>query len=165
MIARIIPDVKDFMNQLLIQDTFDSMLLCEATLQTATTLSISGKLNMDFFDTEERELMTETTYASWDMVKPLIFQAIKGKKTPSGFKLVFMLPKEKQNALILKNNLPISSEDVAGLYFNIYYDNKQLSITSGTSLRVFTMDKRLEQLWDDSLLLFMQKHHIHLTDS
>ncbi len=165
MIARNIPDVKDFMNQLLVKDTFDSMLICEATLLTATTLSISGKLNMDFFDTEEKEAMNNNIYATWDIVKPLLLHAIKGKKTPTGFKLVFMLPKEKQNNLILKHNLPVSSDDVAGLYFNIYYDNKQLSMTSGTSLRVFTMDKRLEQLWDDSLLKFMQLSHIHLTEN
>ena len=162
MIAGTIADVKDFMNQLLVRDSFDTLLLCEASLRTATTLSISGKLNMDFFDTEEQETMTETTYASWAMIRPLFFQAVKGKKTPTSFKLVFMLPKHNQDALVIKNNLPIASEDIAGLYFNIYYDDGMLRITSGTSMRIFTTDKRIDQIWDDSLLGFLGAHHIHV---
>lgn len=162
MIAGTIDDVKDFMNQLLIKDTFDTLLLCEASLRMAATLSISGKLNMDFFDTEEKEAMTETTYAAWSMIRPLFFQAVKGNKTPSAFKLVFMLPKHNQDALVIKNNLPIDSADIAGLYFNIYYEQGKLSITSGTSMRIFTTDKRIDQIWDDSLLGFLGSHHIHI---
>lgn len=165
MIAGTITDIKDFMNQLLVKDSFDSLLLCEATLHTATTLSISGKLNMDFFDTAEKETMTETTYASWSMLKPLFFQAVKGKKTPSAFKLVFMLPKHNQDVLVLKHNLPLSSEDIAGLYFNVYFEENKLSLTSGTSMRIFTTDKRIEQIWDDSLRGFLASHHIHLEAS
>ena len=162
MIAGTITDVKDFMNQLLIKDSFDPLLLCEASLRTATTLSISGKLNMDFFDTQEKETMTETTYASWSMIRPLFFQAVKGNKTPTAFKLVFMLPKYNQEALVIKNNLPFTADDIAGLYFNIYYEQGKLSITSGTSMRIFSMDKRIDQIWDDSLLGFLGTHHIQV---
>lgn len=165
MIAGTISDVKDFMNQLLVKDTFDSLLLCEASLRMATTLSISGKLNMDFFDTEERETMTETTYASWSMIRPLFFQAVKGNKTPSAFKLVFMLPKYNQDALVMKNNLPVASDDIAGVYFNIFYEQNTLHITSGTSMRIFTTDKRIDQIWDDSLLGFLGAHHIQVIQS
>ncbi len=160
MIARKITDVKDFMNQLLLKETFDSLLLFEATVRTAATLSISGKLNTDFFDTEEKEALGKDSYVSWRMVKPLIFQAVKGKKTPTGFKLVFMLPKHNQDALVIKYNLEMSSEDIAGLFFNIYFENSVLRVTSGTSLRVFRPDKSLDMIWDDSLLSFLAEHHI-----
>ncbi len=165
MIAGTITDVRDFMNQLLLCDSFDSLLLCEATLCTATTLSISGKLNMDFFDTGEKELLSEDTYASWAMVKPFVYHAVKGKKTPSSFKLVFLLPKKNQNALIMKYNLPVTPSDIAGLYFNVYFSNNTLSVTSGTSLKIFTTDKQVEYIWDESLKGFLASHHIHLASS
>lgn len=162
MIAGTISDVKDFMNQLLVKDTFDTLLLCEATLRTATTLSISGKLNMDFFDTAEQEVMTDKTYAAWRILRPLFFEAVKGTKTPSSFKIIFMLPKRNQDALVLRHNLPISPDDIAGLYFNLYFDDGILRITSGLSMRIFTTDKCLEQIWDDSLMGFLGEHHIHI---
>lgn len=160
MISKKITDVKDFMNRLLLQDTFDSLLLYEAAIKTATVLSISGKLNTDFFDTDELEALPDKNYACWSMIKPLVFQAVKGKKQPSSFKLVFMLPASNRDALVMKYNLPLSGEDIAGLFFHIYFERNMLRITSGTSLRVFTPDKRIEQVWDDSLLAFMAEHHI-----
>ena len=160
MIAKKITDVKDFMNQLLISDTFDTLLLYEASVKTATTLSISGKLNTDFFDTDELEQMGNLSYCPWTMIKPLMFQAVKGKKTPASFKLVFLLPPDNQAALVAKYNLPLSNEDIAGLFINIYYENQMLRITSGTSVRIFTTDRRLEQIWDDSVTAFLGSHHI-----
>lgn len=164
MFSKKVTDVKDFMNRLLLQDTFDSLLLCEAVIKTATVLSVSGKLNTDFFDTDELEALPDKNYACWSTVKPLVLQAVKGKKQPSAFKLVFMLPASNRDALVMKYNLQIAGDDIAGLFFHIYFERNTLRITSGASLRVFTPDKRIEQIWDDSLLCFMAEHHICLED-
>ena len=53
MIALPIKHVKDFMNKLLLQDTFDRFLVSEASITTFTTFSIDGQLHADFYDTEK----------------------------------------------------------------------------------------------------------------
>ena len=50
MLALQIPDVKAFMSQLLIGDTFDAFLLKEAEITTSVTHSIDGLLHPEFFD-------------------------------------------------------------------------------------------------------------------
>ena len=52
MLALKINDVKSFMNQLLIGDTFDSFSLVEASITTFSNFTIDGKIHKDFFDTD-----------------------------------------------------------------------------------------------------------------
>ena len=52
MLALKINDVKNFMNQLLIGDTFDSFSLVEASITTFSNFTIDGKIHKDFFDTD-----------------------------------------------------------------------------------------------------------------
>ena len=49
------------------------------------------------------------------------------------------------------NNIPVNPQDVSALFLNIYYENGALTVTTGTSLKVFTLDKTLEHLWDDTV--------------
>ena len=54
MIALQITSMKNFMNHLLVADTFDPFLLEEATVSTALTVTIDGHINKDFYPAEER---------------------------------------------------------------------------------------------------------------
>ena len=38
-------------------------------------------------------------------------------------------------------------EDIEGLYLNIRYDGKGLTCITGTSLKLFTLDRTLELAW------------------
>ena len=49
MIALQITSMKNFMNHLLVADTFDPFLLEEATVSTALTVTIDGHINKDFY--------------------------------------------------------------------------------------------------------------------
>ena len=158
MVSRKPSEVKDFMNKLLISDCFDKMLVCEAELRTAWDLKLSGRINKAFFDEDAPERKEE--FASWEKVKPLFLQAIKGNRTPLSFKIVFLLPRNNLTDIIIRNNLLVSPEDVAGMYLNIHFEKGELLLTSGTSLKVFTPDRTVEQMWDDAFLAFLSKHGI-----
>ena len=53
MIALQITSMKNFMNHLLVADTFDPFLLEEATVSTALTVTIDGHINKDFYPADE----------------------------------------------------------------------------------------------------------------
>ena len=152
MIALNVQDVKDFMARLLISEEFDSFCLCEASITTFSTFQIDGTLRPEFFDTEEAEALTKSgrTHCLWQEVKPYCFSIIKGKKTPLSFKIVFQLSRQASEQLLLKN----------ALYLNLQYDGTSLICTTGTSMRLFSMDKSLDLLWDEAVITFFKKHQI-----
>ena len=62
-----------------------------------------------------------------------------------------MFNRENIERLVMMNNLPLNPEDIGALFFNINYANEALTVTTGTSVKVFTMDKTLENTWDDTV--------------
>ena len=55
MLALNIPELKNFMNQLLCSDTFDHFLLKEATIQKDAVWNFDGTVTPDFYSSEELE--------------------------------------------------------------------------------------------------------------
>lgn len=160
MLSIQIPDVKDFMNHLLIQDTFHPFYLWEASLKTSIYYHIDGRLNEDFFNSDELENLPQADYISWINVKPQLFALIKGKRTPLSMKLILMLSKANVDNILVKYNLPLSQENINGLFFNIHYDGKTIRATTGVSYKTFTMDKRLEQIFEENMLSWLTRHKI-----
>lgn len=162
MLALSVTDIKDFMNQLLIGETFDHFSLIEASIVTFNTFTIDGKLQKDFFDTDTLEAFTENAmeYSLWQDVKPFCFSVIRGKRTPVSFKIVFRLPLKKMQAMLEQAIPDFSSDVLGGLYLNLQYKNKALLCTTGLSFRSFMPDKRPEQLWDSIISDFLRKHGI-----
>ncbi len=146
-----IEDIKNYMNELLVNEKFDSFYLYEARVKTNLDYYIGGKLNLDFYDEEERDGLESSEYVCWGKVKHTIYDLMKGKRLPINFKVILMFNNENVNRLIEMNNLPIRSEDVGGLFYNIYFEKGALAVTTGTSLKVFTLDKTLEHMWDDTV--------------
>lgn len=162
MLAFTITDTKDFMNKLLIGDTFDNFSLVEASIVTFNTFTIDGRLQKEFFDTDAWDTLEEKKqeYSLWRDLKSYCFSVIRGKRTPVSFKLVFRLP-EKNVKKLLEASLPdFPIEAMGGLYLNVQYKNKTLFCTTGTSFQTFVPDKRPEQLWDGMIVDFLHKHKI-----
>ena len=146
------------MNKLLLQEAFDSFLVKEATISTFQTLYIEGKRNKDFYTTEEfEELGTDTDYVKWSEIKPLCFQAIKGKKTPLSFKFVFKLSPKNTEKFLQQTGLTFTPTDVSGLFLNIIFENNEIHCVSGTALTIFTMDKSLDTEWDAMVERFFKQ--------
>ena len=66
MLSLTIKDLKQFMNKLLIGDTFDNMCLSEAYICTSCSYTIDGKLNTHFYNEDEHSSPASTlkTYSS-----------------------------------------------------------------------------------------------------
>ena len=160
MLALKITDVKDFMNKLLIGEVFDRFSLVEASVTTFNTFTINGKLHYDFFDTDTKAAFEEnsTEYSLWHDVKPYCFSIIRGKRTPLNFRIVFELSPDQARSM-LKNEKDINSP-VCNFFLNIQFKNQTLLCTTGVSYSSFSLDKRLEHLWDDSMTVFLSSHHI-----
>lgn len=157
MIFLKINDIKGFTSLLLVKDTFEQMELWEGTIKTHSAFIIDGTKNMPYFtDTDEEP---ESSYNTWERLRPVCYEIIKGRHLPTYFKFVFRLD-EKRTADIVSQTPGFKPEDVTGLFLNIKYENNTLSLTTGTSLSFFTLDKSLEQTFDRFVCSFLTEHAI-----
>ena len=160
MISLTIKDTKNFMSQLLIKETFDTLYISEADISTAITFSINGSINKDYYTNEEYEQLSLKKYSTWGTVKPICFDIIKGKKVPSSMKIVFILPENICESIISYNSLPFSLSDISALCINVRYINGNVTITTGSSLNIFTLDKAVDNALDDYIKKFLDNASI-----
>ena len=160
MVSFEIIDVKLFMSKLLKENMFDEFEISSLEVTTITKFTISGDLNKNFFSSDENEIIGDRKLVTWNEIKPIVFNIIKGNKTPSTLKIVFSLPYNKIINMLNNHNMNITPENINGLFINILFDNNSLKCTTGTSLKLFTLDKTLEQYWDNSIKKFFSKHEI-----
>lgn len=160
MLAWKVIEVKAFMSDLFIHETFDSFLLSEAEFITSNEFHIFGKLQKEWFSLEEWETLAGREYSYWGEIKPLLFQIIKGKKTPQSMKIVLVLSKKQVKELLEQSQVPIHAEEIGGVFLNIRYNKAEAVLTTGIAFQTFIMDKSLEQEWDRKLELFFKEHNI-----
>lgn len=162
MLALQITNTKNFMAQLLTGDCFDPFLLAEATVSTAHTYTIDGHINKDFFTSEERDNAEICPYdfAPWQEIKGLLFQLIKGRRTPLYFKFVLHLKPEKINRVLAGGGCGIPPEQVKALVLTIKYDGSHAVLTTGTSYHTFVMSKEPDAIWDKALTAFLSGKNI-----
>lgn len=164
MISVKILDIKAFMSELLLNDVFDMFCLSELEIKTSNHFKISGKLYKDFFPSDELEEMKEREHSCWKEIRPLAFNIIKGNKMPLWMKIVLMLPNQSVESMLEKTNIGLKASDVNGLFINIIFDNGELICTTGSSVKVFTLDKSLDNLWDEMAVEFLKSKNIALEE-
>ncbi len=160
MLACTVSDVRDFMEKLFLKDTFDGFQLVEAVIVTSNTFMIDGHIREEYYTKEEWEELAEKQICRWGSLRQICFQMIKGKKTPESMKLVFRMAEGGTEKLLIKSGLSYQTSDVEGLFFNVRYENQKLMLTSGVSMKLFTMDKSLERFWDQRLEKFLKQAEI-----
>lgn len=158
MISLKINDIKNFMSALLIGNTFDFLSVSEVSLTTFNTFHIKGHINKNFYTTDELDELKDKNFSSWTQIKPICFNLIKGTKTPDRFKITFCMPSGDYDTLITKSGANLTPENISGLYVHFTYENGILSAITATSLSIFTMDKTLDQYWDNTIQSFLVKH-------
>lgn len=156
MLALQITGMKDFMSKLFLKDTFDKFYLVEASIVTANTFSIDGRIKKEYYTSEENEERQYAEFSTWEALRPFCFQLIKGKKTPLSMKLVFRLTPEQAEQLLAKSGLSFTSHDIDGFFFNIRYENSAAFLTTGLSMKTFTMDKSLETCWEQTMVRLLK---------
>lgn len=157
MIFLKINDIKGFTSLLLVKDTMEKMELWEGSIKTHSTFVIDGTKNMPYFTDSDEE--PESRYNTWEKLRPVCYEIIKGSHLPTYFKFVFRLDEERTNHIV-SETAGFKPEDVTGLFLNIKYENNTLSLTTGTSLSFFTLDKSLENAFDRFAAAFLTEHAI-----
>lgn len=162
MIAVELTDVKDFMNKLLRSETFDHFLMQEAVITGAATYTINGQITKGFYSEEELEEQHLVGYRflPFSMLRGNCFDLIKGKKTPSAFRFVFLLSPSNMEKTITAVGSSYKPADVTGMYINLKYQNQLLSLTTGIAYNIFSTDKTLENEWDKMVMKFLKQNQI-----
>lgn len=109
MLALNIPELKNFMNQLLCSDTFDHFLLKEATIQKDAVWNFDGTVTPDFYSSEELEEqgLSGLAFLPYGRVRQHCFDLIKGKRTPAYFKFVFLLSPDNLSRTLASMQTPL----------------------------------------------------------
>lgn len=157
MISIKINDINNFMQHLLAKETFDNFLFYEGQISTASTFEFDGKINREFFDSEELTSLMDN-FISWGKIRNVCFEIIKGKKVPTKLKLVLGLSKTHFNDIIYKSGSNHSDTDISGLYLHVNYEYDEIHIITGSSLNVFTLDKTIDHYWDKTTESFLSKY-------
>ena len=162
MIALQITSMKSFMNHLLVADTFENFLLTEATVSCANTYQIDGHINKDFFTQEELSdpACCPYDFALWKDLKPLVFNLIKGKKTPLFFKLVMHLNPKNVGKLLAAGACSVPTDQVKALVLTIKYDGTHAILTTGTAFNTFVMSKEPDEIRDRAICQFLSRKEI-----
>lgn len=160
MVSVKVLDVKTFMSELLVHDLFDNFLLSELEIITSNHFKISGKLYKEFYSSDELELIQARDHSFWKEIKPIAFSIIKGNKMPLSMKVVLRLPPPSMQSIIEKSNIAINSSDVDGMFLNLIFEKGEVIGTTGTYLKLFTLDKTLDNLWDEMAVSFFKNKGI-----
>lgn len=153
MISGNVENKKQFMALLLKGTAFDRLLVRSVALRTSVLFEIDCTLDKNWFDSDERETLEK--YASWGDMRPTVFELIKGSRLPGYMKIV-LSPSPSATQKIHKN--------AAALFINILFENNTLFITTGSSEKVFTMDKSVEMTWDEYAHRFFKNNGIIISE-
>ncbi len=165
MIALKIEDTKSFTAQLFMGETFDNWLVREATIVTFNSFHIDGRIHQGYYSEEELESNHIEELSSWKTLRPFCYQLIKGKRLPESFQITMQLTPRENEKFLQRVKPDFPSEQLAALYLNIRYDNHVLSCVTGTSLKVFTLDKQIEHEWDETVRKYFKKLQIPYLES
>ena len=162
MIAIGIKDIKTFMARLLNSDLFHCFLLKEAQISTYNNFFIEGRRNNDYFTREELEESKACCqeYSTWELIQPIVFQLIKGKKVPSLLKITLLLSPDKLGKLSAVFRESELSPLLKYFVLTIKYDSHGLVLTTGTSFSEFVADKSQDTMWDQCFCKFLWENTI-----
>ncbi|MFI3176116.1 MAG: DUF5721 family protein [Eubacteriales bacterium] len=155
MISIQITDNKQFMSALLTTSAFDTFLLKEAQITTSISHLIDGHLRT----TTEEDTPCES-YISFEKVRTVLYDIIKGKKAPEVFKLILHVNHSTLHALLDKSQIDLPDHTIKSFVLTIKYENQHITLVTGTAYHTFTLDKSADSLWDQSLIRFLDYHHI-----
>lgn len=164
MTALQITSMKQFMNHLLVADTFEPFLLEEAVISAASNFTIDGRLNREFYagdeSTDEIDEELKYDFRPWAEFRKLCFDLIKGKRTPLFFRFVLHLKPEKAAALLEKENCDVDPSQIKALVLNIRYDGSKTVLTTGTAFHTFLLSKEPDTVWDRAMKKYLDGKNI-----
>ncbi len=163
MISLKIDDVKSFMAKLLTNTLFDEFVLKEMEIQTFTSFNVTGQFHESFFSKDELEERGSSA-VFWRDIRAIALAIIRGNKTPLSMKIVFQLPKGDYGKFSESLGVKFNLEEVAGLFLNIRFEKNELRIITGTAMKIFTLDKTIDQEWDTWVKKFLHSQSIYFEE-
>lgn len=160
MISLHIADTKSFMGKLLLQNVFDNFLLTEMEINTFTKFTVQGRLNRNYYSTDELEILGDRALVKWSEIKPFAYQLVKGNKTPLSFQIILQLSEENTEKMLLSAGIKISASDISGLYMHLKFEGGILHIITGVGLKTFSLDKTLDLEWDEMVKRFLKHNEV-----
>lgn len=141
---------KDFMAKLLKSDLFDNFEVREVIAHTSFKLILDGKRNMEYFhDITEDSEQSYSEFLSWSEIRKHVYELMSGHKLPTYFKIILSTNTEKTLHL---------SPDASTFYLNITFKDNQITCSTGTAYKGFTMDKSADHIWDERIKQFLFKY-------
>lgn len=137
-------DVKGFMPKLLINNVFDNFEVRQVEIHSFAKFEINSNLTKS-----EDDILT------WEILKPYVYNIIKGNILPKNIKIVFCLRKD------IMSNL---SESFSACFLNMNYDNGEVFFTTGTSKKTFNLNKSDDLLFEEMVGNFFNKNGIFAID-
>ena len=156
MVAFKIVDVKDFMNKLLIGEVFDNFLLVSFEINSFAKVTIDGLINEAWY--EDSEILGR--YLNWKELRNKVSLLVKGGRIPLAMRAVFRLSETNTEKVAAKLGINNAVEKDYGLFFNLKFENNEVSIVTGVSVTDFLISKELGNLWDEDLIKFLKYYQI-----
>lgn len=153
-----ITEVKSFMSALLAGSVFDNFALSELKMNGAASIVLDGHRNAAFYDSDEFESLPEKEFLLWSEAKSHIFNVVKGSKLPLSLNITLRLNEENMKNTVKMSGTGIPVEQVGGIFLNIRYDRENLQVITGTALKSFSMDRSLDNAWDEYAAKFLKKN-------
>lgn len=162
MISCLITSHKQFMGNLLTSDCFDAFLLQQASIVTSNTFQIDGRIEKEFFSTEEWENKNLHPYefSCWADMRTICFSLIRGKRSPVSMKIVLSLKPEAAPKYLDCSFEQLERELIKALVVTIRYDNGKMTCTTGISFSSFSTDKDFAKKWDKVFLQLLDQQGI-----
>ena len=157
-----ITETGNFMTKLLSGRSFDSFLLEEASLSMQVTWHLDGRINRNFYSSEEWEDETTHPYPliAWEAVRGHLRELIRGKKAPASMSIVLQLPPDRMKKILQDEGYPQLIESVGAMALNIRYDGSEVTLVTGISLKSFSLDKNADRIWDLMMERFLASREI-----
>ena len=141
-------------------ETFDYWLVREANIVTFNSFTIDGRIRQGYYSDEELEMNRIEEFSSWKTLRPFCYSLIRGRKLPESFQITLQLSPEENEKFIRRVKPDLPADQVAALYLNIRYENHAAACVTGTSLKIFMLDKQIEQEWDETVRRYFKKLQI-----
>ena len=93
-------------------------------------------------------------------MRPILFELIRGKKTPVSFRFVLHLMPQYVPGILKPSETSITADQIKALVLTCRYENGTLTLLTGTSLHTFLPDKSADVLWDRTVRTFLDRREV-----
>lgn len=135
------------MNNLFFGDIFDNMMVTSCTINTITQITISGVKSKKWDDEiDNNNVINNSHYCVWKEIKKIVYDVIKGKKTPSLLKVDFVVRSGELNDYGI---------------ITLKYEDEKLTLSTGYMQGEFRLDNSMQKLWDKNMLELLNSRQIN----